>query len=145
MNHSTQNPGNFKSGYGSFPYVILRVNNLLFMQIPIHFLGEDEPINLEKHPGAHLSNISPKILNKSKDQQIRLLHDRLIELTVKIYNKIEKDRGIAPKLCLVEGPNKAFFYQNKEFKESITIPSGGALINQQHELIAMGRAHFHED
>ena len=133
----------FIDGYGRFPYLILWPSSDIYsMQIPIHFLREGEELDSRTHPGTALHNVEEEILSLPKEEQIAALHDRLMELSAWILEKIEADRGRGGGLLyLVEGENLA--YVIGEPKLSISwIPSGGTLVTQGLRLLAQNSPHY---
>jgi methyl coenzyme M reductase subunit C-like uncharacterized protein (methanogenesis marker protein 7) len=132
----------FPKGYGKFPYIILKAGYAMCMQIPIHLVGDSDYLDFEEYPGSQLLNVPLSILKLEKQKQITALHDRLIEHTQLIYNKIEKERGKLPRLCLVEDENTAYYFNNGEIKENSKIPSGGTLLNQLNQPIKMTGEHY---
>jgi hypothetical protein len=133
---------NFKVGYGNFPYLIMRVSHAVYMQIPVHFIKEGNEGNVDVQPGSHVKNVAAEIIEQEKKEQIRLLHDEMIELTQRIFEKVKTERGITPRMCLVEGQHSAYYFEDGEIKFNKSIPSGGTLIDQSHSILAMNIPHF---
>ena len=134
----------FPKGYGRFPYILLKSYYAMFMQIPMHLLEGSDFLDFNEYPGAQLLDVPEATLKLEKHEQIKVLHDRLIEHTQWIYNKIEKDSGKSPLLWLVEDKNTAYCFENGVVKKSSKIPSGGTLLNQLNQPIKMSGKHYDE-
>tara|TARA_R110002012_G_scaffold265939_1_gene449412 strand:- start:15104 stop:15544 length:441 start_codon:yes stop_codon:yes gene_type:complete len=132
----------FPKGYGKFPYIILKAGYGMCMQIPIHLVKGSDYLDFEEYPGSQLLNVPESILKLEKQEQITTLHDRLIKHTQLVYNKIEEEGRKLPRLCLVEGENIAYYFENGKVKENSKIPSGGTLLNQLNQPIKMTGKHY---
>ncbi|MBU3681083.1 MAG: hypothetical protein FGM16_03985 [Flavobacterium sp.] len=130
---------NFLPGYGHFPYVILKSGYALYMQIPIHFNVEPD---VTKYPGTHINGISEADLAHFKANTNSAVHDLLIARTNDIKSKIEMDYEKPCLLCLVEGPERAYFFKDNEVNYSTAIPSGGTLLTPQNKILAMNAPHY---
>ena len=136
----------FPPGYGQFPYIILKAHYAVYMQIPIHFFAEGETeYDINTYPGSHLKDVPEEVLNLSRKQQIEILHNRLLELTQLIIKKIEEKGHKNIRICLVEGLNKAYYFEHNSIKKSKSIPLGGTLITQENKILSMGLPHFKEN
>lgn len=129
----------FIRGYGEFPYIILKAGYATFMQIPIHFNANGDFVNF---PGTHLDNVSEAELFSYQKDKTSSLHNRLIELCERIKNKIELDRKSECSICLVEGPETAYYFKENSFVFNASIPRGGTLITQENKIIAMNTEHY---
>lgn len=129
----------FINGYGNFPYVILKIGHSLYMQIPIHFNKNHDVIN---YPGSHINAISETDLNVYENNKLSLLHDKIIEHCQRMKNKIEADKQKTIKMCLIEGPTIAYFFDENGIKFSTDIPSGGVLLTVDHKVIGMNIKHY---
>jgi hypothetical protein len=133
----------FRKGYGQFPYIVIRVVSGIYMQIPIHFVPEGEKGDATEQPGTHVTDVPKDYFQLTKQEQIKKLHPSLLEKTLWVRDKISKEHGANFDYCLVEGPERCFYYfREGHFKESDSIPSGGTLIDQQRKFLAMNRPHF---
>lgn len=130
-----------KKGYRQFPYIIIKAGYAIYMQIPIHFFC-DNKINVDTHPGTHITSVSKFILTMDKKSQILNLEDRIFERFKLIIKKIEEDSSKTPKLCLVLGEDKAVYYSNGNYLRSHEIPEGGTLIDQYNNIIGINIKHF---
>lgn len=130
----------FPKGFGIFPYIIIKAGYALYMQVPIHFNVENEDV--ENFPGTHLNGIAEELIQAYTSDKSSPLHDILIEHCRSIKKKIEEDKGQPVRLCLVEGENKAHYFEVDSDFPSTSIPKGGSLITQTHGLIGMGSDHF---
>ena len=133
---------NLKNGYGRFPYLIMRINSAIYMQIPIHFIKQGEEHDILTHPGIHISGVLVETLQLNKREQIKLLHHVMVEQTNKIIIKIEADKRCVPRLCLVEGPDSAYYFEDGKVEFNRAIPSGGTLIDSNKEFLSMNTAHY---
>ena len=129
----------FINGYGKFPYVILKVGYALFMQIPIHFNRNNDFTN---YPGSHINSISEAELNDYKHNKLSALHEKIIAHCQWMKNKIETDKGKAVKMCLVEGPETSYYFDEEGISFSTNIPGGGTLLTQDNKIIAMNVNHY---
>ena len=133
---------NFIPGYGHFPYIIMRVSYAIYMQIPIHLIKEGEQGDITTQPGTHLFGVSEEILSLSKEKQIEILHERLLDLTKQIKKKVETERDFEFWICLVEGEDKAYYLEEDKVRFSTSIPIYGTLITQGNERLAMNMPHY---
>ena len=133
----------FKQGYGKFPYIIIKIGHALFMQIPIHFLKEDEERDANKHPGTLVRDVPPEIFKETIENQIFLLQDDILATTEFVLNKIKTTRP-EKKLdaCLVLGKRQALYYYNGKFNPNTYIPTGGTLLDQGNKIIGMNVEHY---
>lgn len=129
----------FPQGYGHFPYFILKVGHAMYMQIPIHFNTNGD---YNTYPGTHINEISEEELNMYSAIPNEALHKKLIEQGSWIKNKIETDRQKPCRLCLVEGPETAYYFDENTISFNQSIPSGGTLLTQQNKVIAMNSKHY---
>jgi len=131
---------NFPNGFGRFPYIILKVGYAIYMQIPIHFNVENE--DSENFPGTHINDIDEYLLESYIKDKSSPLHQILIDHCRKIKHKLEKDKGQSVRLCLVEGENIAHYFEVDSDFPHTSIPKGGTLITQTHEVISIVSDHF---
>ena len=125
--------------YGKFPYIILKAEQAIYIQIPIHFNANGDFINF---PGTNLNDISEELLADYKNDKTSELHDRLIEHCKWLKAKIESDKNRETKICLVEGPEIGYYFKGEEITFTHSIPSGGTLVTQQNDVIAMNANHY---
>jgi hypothetical protein len=45
-------------------------------------------------------------------------------------------------ICLVEGPETAYYFDKEDIRFNINIPGGGTLITQQNKIVAMNVEHY---
>jgi hypothetical protein len=57
-------------------------------------------------------------------------------------NKIEKEKGKPIKMCLVEGPETSYYFDEDGINFSTNIPGGGTLLSQDNKIIAMNVNHY---
>jgi hypothetical protein len=69
----------------------------------------------------------------------------MIELTQRIFEKVKTERGITPRICLVEGHHAAYYYEAGEITFNSFIPAGGTLIDQGKTFLGMNMPHFISD
>jgi hypothetical protein len=131
----------FPPGYGTFPYIILKVDYAVYMQIPIQINAPQ--VDIDKFPGSYLDGVSEAVITryaKDKDSELHellLQHCRDWKRKTEFYNK---EKTI--KLCLVTGPDRAHYFQNDEELVHTSIPSGGTLLSIRNDIIAMNVPHF---
>ena len=129
----------FKKGYGKFPYIILKTCYAIYMQIPIHFNTHGDYINF---PGTNLNDISEELILGYENDKTSELHDRLIAHCKWVKHKMETEKNREARICLVEGPDIAYFFEGDKVTFSNLIPSGGTLITQQNTIIAINANHY---
>ena len=132
----------FKTGYGEFPYVILKEGHALYVQSPIHFLGEGEEVDFKKYPGTTIKDIPSEHLKQSRESLIFLQHHKILEVAEFIIRKTAYYNKKTPEGCLVLGTNRAMFYRIGKFTPQVYIPTGGALLDQMGNIIGMNVEHY---
>ena len=130
-----------KKGYGKFPYIIMRVQCGIHIQIPIHFIKKDEKVDIINQPGTQIY-VDVDTLSKIKEEQIASLHDRLIHHTKLIITKVENERSFRFGFCLVEGKEKAYYFKKSNINFSKSIPTKGKLLTQENEIISWNHPHY---
>lgn len=131
----------FPSGYGTFPYIILKVDYAVYMQIPIQINAPQ--VDIDKFPGTYLDGVSEAAITNYAEDKDSELHELLLQhcrdwkRKTEVYNK---EKTI--KLCLVTGPDRAHYFQNDEELVHTSIPSGGTLLSIHNDIIAMNVPHF---
>ena len=147
MSHTFSTPSpfvevrKFPPGYGTFPYLILRMQPAVYMQIPIQINAPR--VDIEQYPGTYLDGVSEEAISRyavdkdSELHQLLLQHSRDWKRKTEVYSK---EKTI--KLCLVTGPDRAHYFQNDEELAHHSIPSGGTLLSIRNEIIAMNVPHF---
>jgi hypothetical protein len=124
-------PSHVDMGYGKFPYVIIRISSGIYMQIPIHFVKENE--KGIKGILIQTESVDPK------EQQTLLLNS--------IWNfkkHIDAQKNNFNRLCVVLDPHQAYYFEPEGLKFSHSIPAGGTLIANQNEFVAMDYPHHVE-
>ena len=109
------------------------------MQIPIHFNKNNDFTN---YPGSHINTISEADLNDYEHNKLSALHEKIIAHCQWMKNKIETDKGKAVKMCLVEGPETSYYFDEEGISFSTNIPGGGTLLTQDNKMIAMNVNHY---
>lgn len=117
-------------GFGTFPYVILRVTGGVYMQFPIHFYEEKVP----DKPGLRVRVDS--ITNKQQN------YSSLFNVVRQFHQQINPVEAKTFKLCLVLAPFVAYFFEDNAFTFSDEIPKGGSLIDSNYKVLALNSAHF---
>jgi hypothetical protein len=131
----------FPPGYGTFPYLIIRMQHAVYMQIPIQ-LEAPEP-GAPKKPGILIPNLSAEqraAYESNLDSEVHdllVLHFRMWKQKTEFYNKGQKIE-----CCIVEAPNRAYYFKGKEEVKSKSIPHGGTLLSATSDIIAMNVPHF---
>lgn len=131
-------------GFGIFPYVIVRIFSTIYMQIPIHLFGEIGQQSYEEYPGIQIYNLPEDVISEPHRQKMKSCHEKLILLTQEIQDTIKHHRNQIFRVCLVLHKDWCYFFEEKEIKESDSIPEGGILLNEGFEIIAMHKQHFNE-
>jgi hypothetical protein len=130
---------NFINGYGKFPYIIIKTDYKAFMQIPIHFNAYDDYIN---YPGIHINNIGNDVLSIYELIKTSELHETLIDVCITTKNNIEKDIKKPCEICLVEGPDIGYYFEEDKITFNSSIPSGGNLITAENQILAKNTHHY---
>lgn len=129
----------FRSGYGKFPYIILKAGYAMFMQIPIHFNAGGD---FDTYPGTHIDEVSKAELEEYQKEKKGKLHQILLDHCQRIKTKIETDFNKECNICLVEGPETAYYFDKETITFSARIPNGGTLLTQENKILAMNTAHY---
>ena len=134
---------NFKDCYGIFPYLLMKIADELYMQIPIHFLEEGVEIDFEIHKGTQLTNLSKEVMELDRKKQIELLHLKMVGAMKTLFYRIIQDKGVVPRMFLVEGKNRAseIATSNVVFEYS-SIPTGGILMTQEYKILGINVDHY---
>jgi hypothetical protein len=130
---------NFIKGYGKFPYIIIKTDYKAFMQIPIHFNANDDFIN---YPGIHINNISNDVLSIYELIKTSELHETLIDVCITTKKSIEENRKNPCVICLVEGPEIGYYFEEDKITFNSSIPSGGTLVTAENQILAMNTHHY---
>lgn len=130
----------FPNGYGRFPYLIVKVGNGLFRQIPIHLNHSSNYTG--QLPGVHLDDVEEGEINSLGIGEESLLHYRLLELAKEVKLDLEKEGKKAVRICLVEGKNTAYYFELDEIIFSSSIPSKATLLSLDNQIIAMKVNHY---
>jgi hypothetical protein len=118
-----------QNGHGKFPYVIVRMFSGIYMQMPIHLVKE------------HTAKMNG-IVVQTKDFGNNENHQFLIEVATNYKLHLDSKGKRKHRICLVLGPNSAYYFEEDRMKYSTSIPSGGTLVNSQQQVIAMNKPHF---
>jgi hypothetical protein len=129
----------FLNGYGKFPYVILKTGYAIYMQIPINFNTKGDFVN---YPGTNIENISDELLANYEKDKTSELHDIIIKHCQWLKAKIEAEKNREARICLVEGPEIAYYFDIDEINFTKSIPTGGTLVTQQNKILAMNANHY---
>lgn len=131
----------FPAGYGTFPYLIIRMQHAVYMQIPIQ-LEAPNPGGPPR-PGILIPTINAEqrasysVNLDSEVHDLLVLHFRMWKQKTEFYNK-----GRKIECCIVEAPDRAYYFKDKEEVKSSSIPSGGTLLSTTSDIIAMNVPHF---
>ena len=131
----------FPPGYGQFPYLIIRRHYGVYMQIPIQ-LSPPEP-GAPPRPGIQIHDISAEqraayaINLDSEVHDLLVVHFRMWKQKTEFYNK-----GYKIECCIVEAPDRAYYFKDKEEITSSSIPRGGTLLSATSDVIGMNVPHF---
>ena len=129
----------FINGYGKFPYIILKAGYAIYMQIPIHFNTNGD---FENYPGTNIDGISDELLAVYEKDKTSALHDRLINHCKWLKARIESENNREARICLVEGPEIAYYFEGDKITFNNSIPSGGTLVTQQNSILSMNVEHY---
>lgn len=135
----------FPVGYGQFPYILIKVAPAIYMQIPIHFVEVGKKTEWKKYIGTHVEGVDKEILKQSRESQIFLLYDKIMEVTHYVIRKTIVYSKKEVKACLVLGKKQAIFYEDGNYTRKNIIPGGGTLLDQMNNIIAMNVKHYLED
>ena len=125
----------FPYGYGVFPYLIVKhEKSPCFSQIPIHINPNEDNL-----PGW---SIVMKDVDTSNEEEFK---NALIDATKDYYQNLCEQRNNTPKVALVLGSNKAYYYEvDKEVVFNASIPSGGVLLAASGQIIAKNTTHYNQ-
>jgi len=129
----------FQIGYGKFPYIIVKAEQALYIQIPIHFNANGD---FDNYPGTHVDWTPENEIADYKKDITSKLHETLIAHCTIIKNKMEADYQKPCTICLVERPETAYYFDKEDIRFNSSIPSGGTLITQQYKILAMNVEHY---
>ena len=130
----------FPEGFGKFPYIILNTGYGVLIQIPIQI---NPPSNdLSTYPGTHLRDVDPILIEEYAKNKNSTLHDLLLNHTQTVKEKIETDKKIPVRICLVESEKIAYYFEGDQISFNSNIPNGGTLVTQTQKIIGMGISHF---
>ena len=122
-------PEDIARGYGQFPYVIVRLYSMFFMQMPIHFVSE-------KKEGLK------GIIVKSDAENFIDNFPYLIEVAADYKRSLDAKSNRNHRLCVVVGKDQAYYFEEDQIRFNASIPFGGTLVNSDQQVIAMGQSHF---
>lgn len=117
-------------GYGTFPYVIVRIQGAVYMQFPIHFYVDSIP----DKPGLRVR------VDSLMDEKQNF--NDLFNVVRQFHQQINPIENKAFKMCLVLSPNVCHFFEDNTFKFSDEIPEGGSLIDANYKMLAMNSSHY---
>ena len=137
----------FFSGYGQFPYIIINTGDSIYTQIPIKFNG------LYGGSGylmTDIDNISDELRAEYKDELLAgykkgkrsEFHDIIIKHCQRYIAKLEADKKLGARICLVEGPEIAYYFDGDEINFTNVIPTGGTLVTRKNVFLAMNANHY---
>ncbi len=131
----------FPAGYGLFPYLIIRMHYGVYMQIPIQLSPPE--VGTPPRPGIQIPNLSAAQLAEyhaildSEVHDILVLHFRRWKQKTEFYNK-----GRKIECCIVEAPDRGYYFKDQEEIKSSSIPRGGTLLSAGSEVIGMNVPHY---
>ena len=144
----------FIEGYGKFPYIILKTTGTPihekyitgpgyadYTQIPIHFNTKDD---FDNYPGTNIDNISDELLSEYEKDKTSELHDIIIKHCQWYITKLEADKKLEAKICLVEGPEIAYYFDGIKPRFSTVIPTGGTLKTLNNFILTINVNHYLE-
>jgi hypothetical protein len=139
----------FFSGYGQFPYIIIKTGDSIYTQIPIKFNGlygrsYDQMTHIENISDELLADYKGELLAGYKKGKRLELHDIIIKHCQWYITKLEADKKLDARICLVEGPEIAYYFDGDEINFTNVIPTGGTLVTRKNVFIAMNTDHYLE-
>ena len=139
----------FLSGYGQFPYIIIKTGDSIYTQIPIKFNGlygrsYDQMTHIENISDELLADYKGELLAGYKKGKRSELHDIIIKHCQWYITKLEADKKLDARICLVEGPEIAYYFDGDEINFTNVIPTGGTLVTRKNVFIAMSTDHYLE-
>ncbi len=131
----------FPAGYGQFPYLIIRMHYRVYMQIPIQLSSLEA--GAPPRPGIQIPNLSAEQLVEYQVNLDSEVHDILVEHFRRWKQKTEfYNKGRKIECCIVESPDRGYYFKDKEEIKSSSIPRGGTLLSAISEVIGMNVPHF---
>jgi hypothetical protein len=118
-------------GYGKFPYVIIRLHYATYLQMPIHFVKEQQ----EGLKG---------ILIQTPSEDVHEQQSLLLNAVWQFKQQIDTQKNNSHRLCVVLNPHQAYYFDTEGLAFSTSIPTGGTLIANQNEFVAMAHPHYVE-
>ena len=131
----------FPPGYGQFPYLIIRMHYGVYMQIPIQLSPPE--VGASPRPGTQIPNLTPTQLAEyqvnldSEVHDILVEHFRMWKQKTEFYNK-----GRKIECCIVEAPDRGYYFKEKEEHPMSAIPRGGTLLSAGSDVIGMNVPHY---
>jgi len=113
----------------------------VYMQIPIQLSPPE--VGAPPRPGIQIPNLSAAQLAEyranldSEVHDILVLHFRRWKQKTEFYNK-----GRKIECCIVEAPDRGYYFKDKEEIKSSSIPRGGTLLSASSDVIGMNVPHF---
>ena len=130
----------FPTGYCQFPYLIIRMHYGVYMQIPIQLKPPEA--GAPPRPGIQIPNLSAEQLTEYQSNLDSEVHDILVENFRRWKQKTEfYNKGRKIECCIVEAPDRAYYFKEKEEIKSSFIPRGGTLLSATSEVIGMNIPH----
>jgi len=144
---STPKPASFGEvrkippGYGQFPYLIIRMHYGVYMQIPIQLSPLEA--GAPHRPGIQIPNLSPAQLDDYRVNLDSEVHDLLVEHFRMWKQKTEfYNKGSKIECCIVESPDRGYYFKDQEEIKSSSIPRGGTLLSAGSDVIGMNVPHY---
>ena len=131
----------FPPGYGQFPYLIIRMHYGVYMQIPIQLSPPE--VGVTPRHGIQIPNVSAEQLAEYQVNRDSEVHDILVEHFRMWKQKTEfYNKGRKIECCIVEAPDRAYYFKDKEEIQMTAIPRGGTLLSATSDIIGMNVSHF---
>jgi hypothetical protein len=131
----------FPAGYGQFPYLIIRMHYGVYMQIPIQLSPPE--VGAPPRHGIQIPNVSAEQLADYQVNRDSEVHDILVEHFRMWKQKTEfYNKGRKIECCIVEAPDRAYYFKDKEEVQMTAIPRGGTLLSASSDVIGMNVSHF---
>lgn len=136
----------FSEYYGIFPYYLITNGYNDYVQFPIHFISEDEDVDINNTsaalPGINIYDVYRETLKLSRSEQIITLVDELIEVGKMKLKQLQNERDYKHWVCLVISDSQCFYIDDNGVRESKYIPMGGMLNDIKLKLLAANTRHY---
>jgi hypothetical protein len=127
--------GELPSGFGIFPYIIIKMAIGFYIQIPIRFLTDYSFMENPKFLTIAVAGMNDVYLHK-------FLHNNEVIELFKVATRETSEKYRMPAI-LVTAYNQAYYFEKGRFKESVQIPDGGILKDATLRILARNKRHYY--